>query len=377
VSDDDTSIGPPPRRPAPRQAAPPKVRTGVTVPPGGGLHRVPEAEDLALAAMMPAVVVPPPMPRSRPHELTAPTRAEPPHAGPGTFGGPMATPTSLDGSGSGLHVTDRGAPVAPDPRDTGDAPHVGSEVGTHGAFVPRRPVPAAVLFLVPALMVGLLGSGLVWALQPDASSRAVAQPPAAEPAAQAIEPELLWVAQVNEVDPARVLPFAERHERLDRLAALPEAAFVDRRLNLAFDLVQAADAPDPCRTFAAALDAFAAAPDPSLHGALATAHAPTSDDPACAGLEARRQALLAALAPTPDDHDADAPPPEPEPTPVPEAEAPATSEAEEEPTRPHTDRSDRKRTTTKRETPAKPSTSPAATKPPMGRIDEELRPFGQ
>jgi hypothetical protein len=389
VSDDDTSIGPPPRRPAPRQVAPPKVRTGVTVPPGGGLRPVSEGEDLAIGSIMPAVVVPPPMPRSRQagtdprfgQPLVSPTHAS--ARAPDTFGGQMTTPTSMDAPQSGARGIDHGAAAGPDPRDTGDAPHVGSEVGTHGGFVPKRRVPAAVLFAIPALVVGLGGSGLLLALQPAASAGSPSPAVASAPAV-AIEPALLLVAQVNEVDPARVLPFAERHDRLDRLAPLPEAAHVDRRLNLAFDLVQAADAPDPCGTFAAALDALAAAPDPSLFGALSTAHAPSGDAPACAGLEARRQALLATLSGKPAEPEpppvaeaaevSDPPPPEPEPAADPRPTDPAPAG---DPSPSETELQPLPRKPSKPAKKPAPATTTPKDPPPVGRVDEELRPFGQ
>ncbi len=134
-----------------------------------------------------------------------------------------------------------------------------------------------------------------------AGSAAVAAP--APPTAAELE---AWLAAVHQTDVARALPFAARHELLERLAASAVASRIDGELQAALDLVQADLAPQPCRTFAAALERIAAARLPDHEptalqiDALARAHVPDptqvpaagrAPDASCDGLADRLDSL--------------------------------------------------------------------------------------
>ena len=117
----------------------------------------------------------------------------------------------------------------------------------------------------------------------------------------AVAPEantLTKLAEVNQRDPARALPYEKRHRLLVALEADPQARpLINQRVNLAMDLFQAADSPTPCATYGAALSAVEATRDPLLLDALEASPVPTdADDPACEVSETRRAKLLASVA---------------------------------------------------------------------------------
>lgn len=181
------------------------------------------------------------------------------------------------------------------------------QMGTDGGFVAPQYTPTdigevgrpagspALPFIVGAVvMAGLVFGVLAWAAPgspepPVATAEAPAVAPVATPA---LDEGLRALAQVNMRDPDRALPFARRHALLGQLEGGPDAERIDRKLNWALDLLQAADSEMPCETFAQALDAIAATPDPDYQSLLDSARAP---DPSCAALDEQRAALLARL----------------------------------------------------------------------------------
>ncbi len=349
----ETSIGPPPRRPADGHDRPGPAQTGATAPPpGSGTPAV---------MPMPAVVVPPPpggmhdpagayrppptvlpadervtvpMPArspasagmTQPHPVVSPMPAtsmpamppvpsQPPAMAPAPLGTPGRYPTNIptraDGNAGPLtsaagpiddgrptvadspsEGTDRNAMSwqGPSP-DTANAPHLGVESATSVGLA-MQPTPGWVWLLTPAIAIGVTGSAAIVRGRANAGP-----PPAAAPADDGIDPELLWLADVNETDPARVRPYAARHAALDKLQGTKHAAHIDRRLNVALDLRQAVDSPEPCRVYADALAAVAASPEPYFSAELVRSTVPTGDDTRCEGLAARRDALLADLGP--------------------------------------------------------------------------------
>lgn len=91
----------------------------------------------------------------------------------------------------------------------------------------------------------------------------------------------------DELEALRKLSYEERHELLSKAGA-----DVNIVHHVGLDLVQAASAPTPCRTFADALGTIEASEDQEPFAwALEEAVAPTGDDGACAGLPARLAAL--------------------------------------------------------------------------------------
>jgi len=116
-----------------------------------------------------------------------------------------------------------------------------------------------------------------------------------------------WLAAVHQSEPERALDWATRHALLDRLEASDAHERIDRRVQLALDLRQAADAPRPCTAFASTLEAIAAANDDAWFAvALASAnvpdastapHAGTAPDRSCEGLATRLDELRTRTAP--------------------------------------------------------------------------------
>ncbi|MCA9707469.1 MAG: hypothetical protein KDK70_16575, partial [Myxococcales bacterium] len=252
-----------------------------------------------------------------------------PHAGPPGLGAAKAPPSAI--------LTDPAAPVLPVPmapphppapaldammmRDTVDSVQGSIQLGTDGSLVAPQYTPTDVGEAVrPPVLSGpwlalliagaaALGVGLLLLVvlpssdEPPSSAEPREEP--AEPVASspALAEDLRALARVNVADPERAPPYAQRHALLDQLRSSPEAARIDRRLNVALDLHQAGQSPAPCETYAGALDAVEADPDPYFGDALVATRAP---EPSCAELDARREALLAQVLP---------PPPEPEPEP--------------------------------------------------------------
>jgi hypothetical protein len=189
---------------------------------------------------------------------------------------------------------------------------------------PRRATAIAVALALAAFVVAVVG----WmaAGPADVPPSAVEPPPAAAsslapPAAPAHAVEVAepprppspadldaWLAAVHQTDPTRALDWATRHALLDRLEASKASARIDRRLQLALDLRQVADAPRPCTALAETLDAIATASDPWFADALAGArvpdpatapHAGQPPDRACDGLAERLAELRARTPPAP------------------------------------------------------------------------------
>lgn len=111
------------------------------------------------------------------------------------------------------------------------------------------------------------------------------------------------------------LDYHDRQRALEELAKSPENdTRVDRKLNMALDLLQAHKSMTPCRAFLKALEEIAAAPDYYFYSRVEKAKMPSKPGPglagsleddadACAQLELRRQELLTvlgALSPTPE-----------------------------------------------------------------------------
>lgn len=108
----------------------------------------------------------------------------------------------------------------------------------------------------------------------------------------------------DEKDP---IQYDARREVLENLAANPEnVPLINERLNRALDVMQAADAGAPCKSYAAALDAVSEAPEYYFYNRVEKAtvpEAPAEVDPAstddldlCGGLPERRDEVLAELA---------------------------------------------------------------------------------
>jgi serine/threonine protein kinase len=138
-----------------------------------------------------------------------------------------------------------------------------------------------------------------------------ASPEQTDSATPATEADLLEkLAAVNESDPAKALDFATRHAYIEELEASAKTAkFIDRPLNLAMDLRQAADSPTPCTTFSEALEGLPQEPGNGVVSeALAAAQPPRPGvvprageppDGPCDHLAQKREALLAAFAARP------------------------------------------------------------------------------
>ncbi len=251
---------------------------------------------------------------------------------------------------------------------------------------PRRTTAIAVTLLLAVGIVGVVGwvaagsdgatphelespppaANVLTTADPVAPPPAAVAQPAPPPPPSAADLEA-WLAAVHQTDPARALDWATRHALLERLEASSASARIDRRVQLALDLREVADAPRPCTALAQTLDAIAAADDPWFADALAQAsvpdpatapHAGAAPDRSCEGLEARLVELRAKASPVEPGTDVAVAEPktkrprtgEPKPTPVP---TPAS---------------------TMRRPPPKAPDPPRA--PDPRRLDEdELRPF--
>jgi cell division septation protein DedD len=185
---------------------------------------------------------------------------------------------------------------------------------------------------------------------------------AVEPVA---EPDtLLALALVNDPDLANARPYRERHALIDELAPTEDAKRIDQRLNLALDLRQAGQAPDPCRAYEGALAQIEARADAWFASHVREAGVPGG----CHAVLPRRESVLASLTATP----------RVEVEPTPEVVPATQPEPEARSKKP-------RRGKTLATAPSKPdpaTTPPAsepATKPETGiasKIDEELKPFG-
>jgi len=157
---------------------------------------------------------------------------------------------------------------------------------------------------------------------------AVAEPKQASlvEAAAVAPDDLQALAMVNDPEFSRAQPYSLRHALMERLAVSMDAGRVDRRLNLAFDLLQADQAPRPCAVFREALDRIAASKDPYYADAVNRATVPTpgyasTHDEPCDGLEAARFALATSLVREPPDEPREVEAVPPLATPLAEAEA--------------------------------------------------------
>jgi serine/threonine protein kinase len=152
-------------------------------------------------------------------------------------------------------------------------------------------------------------------------------------------------------DEKRPLDYHDRERALEELQKDPvNRTLINVQLNVALDLLQAAESLTPCENYSKALEAIAAAPDYWFHRRVDKATLPTSEiaqekgeDPAaCEGLAERRQEVLEMLAALEPEGEAESdgtpanaigtaknkhPSPEPEPTPPPEKPAPATTKS--------------------------------------------------
>ena len=69
--------------------------------------------------------------------------------------------------------------------------------------------------------------------------------------------------KLNDENATRALPYGDRHRAIDELSGDPESSkLINHKLNLARDLWQAFQAPDPCAAYAQALTAIREQPDP-------------------------------------------------------------------------------------------------------------------
>jgi len=97
------------------------------------------------------------------------------------------------------------------------------------------------------------------------------------------------LALVNDPELAAREGWTRRHELLETIARLDASAKIDTHLQVSLDLLQAAQSPTPCRTFAAALDAITLGGAASYIDVLRQARVPEGavDGPDCAPLAER------------------------------------------------------------------------------------------
>ncbi|MEM7152819.1 MAG: serine/threonine-protein kinase [Myxococcota bacterium] len=97
------------------------------------------------------------------------------------------------------------------------------------------------------------------------------------------------LGKINTVEPTQALPYAERHALLRELEKNPSAApFIDHRINIGLDLLQAQQAEDPCAVFSTALTAIDAGLDAEFLPVVEQATVPSlSDGKTCEGLSKR------------------------------------------------------------------------------------------
>ena len=176
--------------------------------------------------------------------------------------------------------------------DTDGPGHV-TRLSRSDGSVPGRPVAAWIAAGVIAAVV--TGGGLTFALWPDddpaPATTATKQAPTKQAPADdedRLRPEEILVL-VNQPDPDLALDYARRHALLDRLTGSDPAP--DKALQHRLDLVQATSAPDPCKTFEAALIALEAAATATDKPYLDRAKAPEG----CPDLGTRLDALKAKL----------------------------------------------------------------------------------
>ncbi len=161
--------------------------------------------------------------------------------------------------------------------------------------MPRRDTGARWLIWFGVAVIGLgMTAGIAWrfineAEPPTAVTNHVSKPPPEEPKAvpEPVEVPTPAVPLPSSLDELRALSYAERHAAL---ATAKGSVQVD--LHVGLDLIQAADAEHPCRTFADALNTIEASDDPQVYRwALDDATAPTGKARTCRGLEQRLAAL--------------------------------------------------------------------------------------
>jgi serine/threonine protein kinase len=110
-------------------------------------------------------------------------------------------------------------------------------------------------------------------------------PDAPAPIAETPDTERL-LALVNDPQFGAREGYVRRHELLDALATTDAAARIDRKQQVGLDLLQAAQSPTPCKTFATSLAAIEKAGADAYTDVLRDARVPdpAADAPACAGL---------------------------------------------------------------------------------------------
>ncbi len=161
---------------------------------------------------------------------------------------------------------------------------------------------AAVAIIVVATLTAVSTAGAWWWRQRHAAE----VPPVAAAGSAIAEPTTIddeqasattqrLVAAVNEPERARAMGWAERHSALEQLRKHPAVwARVDSRLQLSLDLLQAADAPDPCPVVRNALQSIEEAGDPWYLDALRAASIP-ADAEGCEGLQDRLTKVRATI----------------------------------------------------------------------------------
>jgi serine/threonine protein kinase len=193
------------------------------------------------------------------------------------------------------------APAAPRTSATSTPFHAGpptehgppsGEVTDGDASAPSHPA-RAIGWIAAGTLTGLLAVAGTWmALPRDAPEASTTRAEAATPDPEELRPLLVLV---NQPDPALALPYPRRHAALESLRSVPELAErIDARVNLALDLRQSAQSPDPCTTYAAALSEIARRRDAALAETVRDAEVPSAGT-GCETLASRRDAVLASL----------------------------------------------------------------------------------
>jgi serine/threonine protein kinase len=201
-----------------------------------------------------------PMPQARPTTQPAPGRTMPV---------PVVDPRGWEAGGT----TDTEGP--------GQVTHSGIDV----VAVPRRQVAPWVA--VAAVAVASAVGGAAWVLWPPLPAPVSEASPSPEPSRDDLNAEQILVL-VNQPNPELALDYRRRHDLLERLNGDPDARVnVDTTLQTRLDLLQAADAADPCLTFEEALQALERTAMPTDLGFLTRATSP----PSCPDFEPRLQAL--------------------------------------------------------------------------------------
>lgn len=161
---------------------------------------------------------------------------------------------------------------------------------------------------VAAAAVAVIAGGYVLSQRVNASATTTSPAPEqlagagtiTAPAPETVAPPVLGktlrsLAVVNERERERAAPYRERRALVAELEAEGHREKIDQNLQIAMDLLQAADSPTPCKTFAGALDAIEASEHrEEFATTLADASVPKAapgagraPDDSCDGLDAR------------------------------------------------------------------------------------------